>query len=45
LMLHMFCNGFQVFFSCFCECFRHIFQVFHLSSDVRYKCCIWMFQK
>jgi hypothetical protein len=26
------CNGFQVFFMCFCKCFRRMFQVFHLSS-------------
>ena len=32
---------FQVFFWCFCKCFRRIFQMFHLFSDV---CCIWMFQ-
>jgi hypothetical protein len=27
------------------KCFIRMFQVFHLSSDVCYKCCIWMFQK
>ena len=26
------CNGFHVFFMCFCKCFRRMFQVFHLSS-------------
>jgi hypothetical protein len=29
---------------CFCKCFRcRLFQVFHLSSDVCCKYCIWMF--
>jgi hypothetical protein len=37
-------NGFQVFFLCFCKCFRNMFQVFHSSSDVYCKCCIWMFE-
>jgi hypothetical protein len=32
------CNGFQVFFMYFYKCFRSMFQVFHLSSDVL--CCI-----
>ena len=35
-------NGFQVF-SGVCEFFRRMFQVFHLSSDVYRKCCIWIF--
>jgi hypothetical protein len=46
-MLHMFhtnvarvlsygCNGFQVFSCVFFKCFRSIFQVFYLPSDI---CC------
>jgi hypothetical protein len=38
-------NGFKWFLSVFCKCFRHMFQVFHLSSDVCCKCYIWIFQK
>jgi uncharacterized membrane protein len=34
------CNGFQVFFRGFHKCFRHMFQVFHLPSDICCKCCI-----
>ena len=40
-MLRMFCNDFQQF-SFFCKCFRHMFQVFHLSSDVCCKCFIYL---
>jgi hypothetical protein len=29
----------------FCKCFGRMSQVFHLSSDVRCNCCIWMFSK
>jgi hypothetical protein len=39
-MLRDFCNGFQVFFRCFCKYFKRLFQVFHLSSFVCCKCCI-----
>ena len=28
------CNGFQMFFRCFHKCFKHLFQVFYLSSFV-----------
>jgi hypothetical protein len=42
-MLRMFYNGSQVFFMCFCKCFRCIFQMFDLPSNVCCKCCIWMF--
>jgi len=30
-LLRMFCNGFQVSFRCFCECYRHMFQMLHLD--------------
>jgi hypothetical protein len=36
---------FQVFFKCFCKCFRCMFKVFYLPSNVCYKCCIIIFQK
>jgi hypothetical protein len=40
------CDWFQVCFQVFFyKCFKSMFQVFHLSSDVCCKCCIWMFQK
>jgi hypothetical protein len=39
-MLHMFCNGFQVFFRYFCECFIRTFQMFRLPSYVCFKCYI-----
>jgi len=31
---------FQWLFKCFCKCFKRMFQVFHLSSHVCYKCFI-----
>jgi len=36
---------FTMVLRCFCKCFRYIFQVFHLSSNVCCKCYIWMFQQ
>jgi hypothetical protein len=39
-MLRMFCNGFQAFSGVFCKCFKRMFQVFHLSYVVCFKCCI-----
>ena len=36
---------FAMLFTCFCKCFTHMFQVFHLSSFVCCKYCIRMFQK
>jgi hypothetical protein len=44
-MLHMFCNGFSSVLRCFCKCFRRMFEVFHLSSNVCCKYIYWMFQK
>ena len=41
----MFAMLFKCFFLCFCRCFRHMFQVFQLSSFVCCKYCIRMFQK
>jgi hypothetical protein len=38
-MLHMFTMTSSVF-RCFCKYFRHIFQMFHLFSDVCCNCCI-----
>jgi hypothetical protein len=35
-----FFQWFQVFFWYFCKCFRCIFQVFHMSSDIYCKYCI-----
>jgi hypothetical protein len=35
-----FCNGFKCFFWCFCKCFRCMFQLFQMPSDVYCKCCI-----
>jgi hypothetical protein len=32
-------------FKCFCRCFRRMFQMFYLFSDVCYNCCISIFQK
>jgi hypothetical protein len=32
-------------FRCFHKCFRHMFQVFHLSSDTCCESFIWIFQK
>jgi hypothetical protein len=34
-MLRNVCNSFQMFFRCFCKCFRRMFQAFHLSSFIR----------
>ena len=31
---------FQAFFMCFFKCFRNMFQAFHLSLDVCYKCFV-----
>jgi hypothetical protein len=39
-MLRMRCNCFQVFFMCFCKCFRRMFYMFHLSLDVYYNFCV-----
>jgi hypothetical protein len=36
---------FSSVFRCFFKCFRSMFQMFHLPSDVCCNCCIWMFQK
>jgi hypothetical protein len=44
-MLHMFCNDFSSVFRCFRKCFRHMFQLFYLSSDACCKCFIWLFLK
>ena len=38
-------NGFQVFLGVFFKCFKSMFQVFQLPSDVFCNCCIWMFEK
>ena len=32
-------------FRYFCKCFRCLFQVFYMRSDVCCQCCIWMLQK
>jgi hypothetical protein len=40
---YIFCSGFK-YFSCVCKCFICIFEVFHLSSDVCYKCWIGCFK-
>jgi hypothetical protein len=37
-------NGFKCFLVVFCNCFRRMFQIFNLFSDVCCNCCIWMFQ-
>jgi hypothetical protein len=29
---------------CFCKCFRRMFQMFYLFSDIRCNCYIWIFQ-
>jgi hypothetical protein len=34
---------FKCFFMCFCNWFTCMFQVLYLPSDIRCKCCIWMF--
>jgi hypothetical protein len=39
------CIFFIMGFKCFYKCFRCMFQVFHVHSDICYKCYIWMFQK
>jgi hypothetical protein len=38
----MLLQWFQVFFRCFCKCFRCMFQMFHLSSKECSQCCIWI---
>jgi hypothetical protein len=40
-----FCNGFKCFSDVFYKCFRCMFQVFYLPSDVCCKYCIWMCSK
>jgi hypothetical protein len=42
---YMFCNDFSSVLDIFRKCFRRMFQVFHLSSDICCKNFIWMFQK
>jgi hypothetical protein len=51
-MLQVFLSGCYVYLQwfssvsgVFCKCFGRMSQVFHLSSDVRCNCCIWMFSK
>jgi hypothetical protein len=50
-MLHMFhtyvasvlsgcCICFTMILKCFCKCFKYMFQVFYLPSDICCKCCI-----
>jgi hypothetical protein len=41
----MFAMLFKHFHMFFFKCLRSIFQLFHLSSQVRCKCCIWIFSK
>jgi hypothetical protein len=42
IWLQWFSSVFRCFFF---KCFKNMFQVFHLPSDVCCNCCIWMFQK